>query len=611
MHASCVNFNVPIPIPIRFLLAAFIVSIGFVTAAPSALENNKSTAATTTSDEIFELPQLTVIGERILPDPETWWTYSRHDNFEILSELSERKTRDFVKYFGKYINVITSIMPATRLRTPIPIKIILCDRGSTFSKFGDIWTRRALSFFDGEQVVFVLNLSVDNLQIFPGNRRPNDKTAGNSSPDIGGVIEPENDASDFDINKNIDFGEIETSGAQSLSNLGQITTTAVQFDPVNAALKAIEGEYLHVYFAKLAQPPPEWFMAAMMRMFVSMESWRNKVMIGGSGSNFASFAGFDWLARGAIVPLRQVVGSEPLDKRFTRGQWGTVSFAFMHYCLYRHKSKLQSGFLKFLTLSGKVPVDESVFKKCFGMSYKTMERELVYYARYTNFKQQEYTFKDDTMPKDITVRPATEPEVGRIKGEALLLAGKNISAQIELTTPYFHKNTDLELLGSLALFLLKAENSDRARRIAELAYKGGCKRPRLCLAVANERLQSAIKTAPGKNKDNPDTDDIRIDKTQMESVLAAITDAFGGKPVVPGVYELLAMAWMVSPVPPQPSHFDQLLEGCRIFPDNPELAHRTATLLIEHGQPETARRLTERWSDNPGSDTARQHGHQK
>ena len=95
--------------PVLLVLAAFAtacVSAAITHAAPPPPKG-----------EVVELPALTVTAKRELPPPEMGWNYARFLNFEVLSELTERQTKDFIYYFGQYVNILTAIMPPTEIRT--------------------------------------------------------------------------------------------------------------------------------------------------------------------------------------------------------------------------------------------------------------------------------------------------------------------------------------------------------------------------------------------------------------------------------------------------------------------------------------------------------------
>ena len=577
------------------------------------------------NEPVVELPVLKIVGNRVLPEPERWWNYSRYENFEVLSELGRTRTKHFVEYFGQFINVITSILPSTQLRTSIPAKIILCDRMSTFRKYGDPWRARVVTFYDNEQVVFVVNLSVNDLQTYTlpkATANPLDLSALDYViiPEISGTQKPR-----AKISVSADAGE---GGGEAIISGGpggtddpfmNVDTT----DVVEYALKGLEREYMKVFFARMTPPPPPWFSAAMEYMIMMIDITKKDVLIGevpipySSGTSDASSPftdsttddtdptadmtgtdsgvipdrarGFEWLARGALIPMPQIVEGAPLDPKFDQDLWATQCYAFVHYCLYKRGTKLQPAFFKYLMAASEGPVSEAKFKECFGMSYRDMIWELTNYGSYTDYKEQWFKFKTDPYPENVTVAPATEAQVGRMQGEALLMLGKVAAAQTQFIIPYFRKETDPDLLGSLGLILLETENSARARRLLELSYKGGATRARVCLAVAQTRLEAATDAVEKSNGAQQG-----LNAEQMTAIIEPLSKALGQRPPAAGTYLVLAEAWLLAEMPPKPEHLKVLLDGCRLFPTNIELLWRAATLLIENRHAEDAKPLVER-----------------
>src|SRR5262245_51494361 len=74
---------------------------------------------------VIELPKFEVVDERVLPPKESW-QYAEIPGYEILSSLSEKRTRHFVRDFLLLQQVTAGIMPALfRGDSPVPTAIIL------------------------------------------------------------------------------------------------------------------------------------------------------------------------------------------------------------------------------------------------------------------------------------------------------------------------------------------------------------------------------------------------------------------------------------------------------------------------------------------------------
>lgn len=574
----------------------------------------KAGATPAPSGEIVELPKLTVTANRELPPPEAGWSYSRFLNFEVLSELGERETKNFINYFGQYVNILAAIVPPTEIKTNIPAKIILCDRVSTYSKFGDAFHSRARAFYDKEQIVFVANVAV--VELLPDTPRGQGDTgdAGDALFDELFITPDTGVQSAGEFGTNTPFGTTEYYGAGGAAPITDFYTTGnnpiagmdsanpqvsdpalagqtasagpLAFagnDPFTNSINALQREYVRLYLARMNPKPPSWFVSAVSTMFMGINVGDKTVSLNAIENSLLS------LAKRGAVPLRQVFEDEPMDEAYLSGHASATAFAFMHYCLYRSYSKLQPAFAKFLLASSDGPAGEAVFEQCFGMKYKKMELELQNYAERADYKQQFIKFKEIPAPKNVTVRPATEPEVGRMKGEAFLVLQKPADAQTELITPYLRKDTDPDLLGALGLVLLGTENTDRAHRLLEMSFKAGVRRTRVCLAVAGKRLADALEAARKKDGENA-----KLDIDQLKSVLEPISGALEQKPPAPGAYMLMADMWKHSSIPPKEAHLKLLANGCRLFPGDIDLACATAALQIDNGYLTDAAALLQR-----------------
>ena len=140
--------------------------------------------------------------------------------------------------------------------------------------------------------------------------------------------------------------------------------------------------------------------------------------------------------------------------------WAKQCYAFVHWCLYGEQGKNQRGFLTLLARLSKEPMSESLFKECFKQSYKDMGLTMRGYVEFTNYKMVGLrTPKGEKIPEPppVTLREATEGEIGRIKGETLRLAGHDATARLAMIAPYVRGERDPGLLASIGLALVLQE----------------------------------------------------------------------------------------------------------------------------------------------------------
>src|SRR5262249_28448220 len=149
--------------------------------------------------------------------------------------------------------------------------------------------------------------------------------------------------------------------------------------------------------------------------------------------------------------------------------------------LYGDGGKHQEAFITFIRRLDKEPVSEALFKECFKKSYSDMELTIRGYVEYTTHKVAGVAAQKGQKlpePPPFELRDATEAEVGRIKGDALRLAGHEDAAHLAMIAPYIRGERDPQLLAALGLQEKAAGDPARARKFLEAASQGNAVRPR-------------------------------------------------------------------------------------------------------------------------------------
>jgi len=716
------------------MLAGFVSAFQAQTIA-TATATTTVTAVTTATTAAFagdvavvELPKLEVRGERILPQPEKFWNYSRYQNIEVLSDMTTGRTRNFIRYFGEYLNVINTIFPQTKLNTMLPLKIILCGRESTFRQFGNQRSNSMVVYRNFEQIVFVIytnydpfphredkikvitlpddwdyktgllvsepdaeqnyeamdaranatmngispyrsiavllmpsialntpvlglptnksNVSTGKPQqpVVAGTGTTNAGTGANASAGAGATIVTSATSTtgatfrytlktNNEIAMPYDIGSY--SGASSFyfsrspgfagprfggggwagrgmgggyggfsgypTSPGFVNYSgSVSFDSTDYALRLLQDRIASFYFETFrGRGMPAWYESALRQIWRDVDIWNKNVFVA------KNVAGIIAMSNHTPLPMEQIFedgrtasggASSPGGSRATTRMsgwrnpwnWNSQCYAFVHYCLYKHRTKLQQGFVKFLDAACRGPVDEAFFKECFNMSYKQMENALSAYSNYVDYDTPWYKFIDDPWPKNVVVRSATEAEVGRIKGETLAMAGNKFAAQQELIAPYIRKNTDAELLGALGLHLLANDNPEKARKLLEAAFDGGDNRARVCIALSNLRMASAL-----VEEKKLHGDDAKLTAGEVNAALRPLSVALEQKPVLSAAYLLLADIWQNSAAAPTAEQFNKLVAGVRVFPYNMELIYRITNLMADTGRAKEAAAVAE------------------
>jgi len=123
--------------------------------------------------ETVKLPILTVTDSPDLPPPESW-RYTRVGTFEVLSNASDRATRDLLADFAKFTQAISLVWPAPA-RPIAASTIILCGKGGKFDAFPPAGTVKgdaivpSLFLRNREQVAIVVDVEADRVAIDPNN----------------------------------------------------------------------------------------------------------------------------------------------------------------------------------------------------------------------------------------------------------------------------------------------------------------------------------------------------------------------------------------------------------------------------------------------------------
>lgn len=266
--------------------------------------------------------------------------------------------------------------------------------------------------------------------------------------------------------------------------------------------------------------------------------------------------------------------------------WSAQAYAFVHMCLYGRNQKYQRSFLQFVSRLGREPLSEGLFRECFSMDYKKMALELRGYIGFTDHKYMQFVAKKGQAlpdPPPFELREAPDAVVGRIKGEALRLAGQRSAAHNALIAPYVRGERDPRLLAALGLNEKLAGNDDRARKFLEAASNAKVDRARAYLELARLRLETA--------RAKPNGTEGRLDEMQVASILTPLFTARKTPPPMAEVYAMIAETWSLSEGAPQSEHFEVVLEGVRIFPRDTALVLAATLLAAKRGFPQRAGEL--------------------
>ena len=349
---------------------------------------------------------------------------------------------------------------------------------------------------------------------------------------------------------------------------------------------------------------PAWFIAGFLHLYPQMKFERGTITIPAA----------EWISPGETSLLK----ADPKTTRpllpwaaFLRGDsaannqskeenlrvWASQAELFIRWGLEGKGSPRREGFWKFIERSSVDVPSEKLAQECLGLDYAGLSERVT--AFLPTAVRKEMTLRPGVAIKlpPLALRPATDGEVARIKGDWERLeidyvrqrypdlAAKYIEqARRTLRRAYDRNDRDPRLLAVLGLCEVDAGNDAGARDYLESAARVEIVRPRVWLELARLRLADYLAVPPTGGKLSAD---------QAVDVLTPLFTARQQTPPLPEVYELIAEVWARCAVTPTRGHLAVLSEGVTLFPGRAPLVHRAAALFLEHGHVPEASSLIE------------------
>jgi hypothetical protein len=529
-------------------------------------------------DKPLELPTYTVTDSRELPPPEPW-LYGRIPGFEVLSNASEKSTKRLVGDFQRFFLALSLVWPGVQQKTAVPTSLIICGRGGKFDAFiptGQQRSNRAMASLTlraAEQSAIVIDFQTKVL--------------------------------------NLSTSEGATAAASTTAAAGEDGVSLGGGDPGFQvdAYRQLYREYIRFLLGGVEPRGPAWFEEGVAQIFMAMEVTNTTIIVGkvenpntiSAEQGALNDAGISGTAPAedrdfnAALAKRRLLGMDeffavthdaPEANNALGGTWAKQAYAFVHWGLYGDQGKHQKAFITFLRRLDREPATEALFKECFKQSYQDMLFTIRGYVEFTNYKTagvQAGKGEKLPTPPPFELREATEGEVGRIKGDALRLAGHVAAARTAMTTPYIRGERDPQLLAAIGLLERAANDDGRARKFLEAAAQAKAARPRAYLELAKMRFAEAAA--------KPAETQARFSAEQTVAVLTPLFTARTQTPPLAEVYELIAEAWARSIITPGTDHLGVLDEGVRFFPRTTALVYATAAQKVRAGLVADARSL--------------------
>jgi hypothetical protein len=513
-----------------------------------------ASAAGLGADPVVELPAYVVADSRLLPPPENW-RYGAAPGFEFLSNLSAGATQDRIRDFILFHRAVDLVWPLIRINAQAPAAVVYCAGSDRFAEFAPLGAPRDLSgtisiaLQNHEQAAIIVNLA-----------------AAESEAGAGPALE-------------------------------------------NFANRLIRAEYVHFLFSRIEPAPPPWLAQGLTRLFLKMDYGDGQIRFDASGGGadlprrkalaarlkaaparpLASWTDDPEIRRarqeGALIPFAAFFLATPppgADAESGGTAWDRQCYEFIHLCLFAENGRYRKGLAALALAAMRGPITREGFQSCFQLTYEEMQVAL--WANTQSAAEVGVKFPAAAGdPAHVALRPATDAEAGRIKGDALRLEHRFSDAHLALIAPYLRGSRDPQLLAALGQEEAAAGKDERARRFLEAAAAGKTTRARAYVELARLRYAAARAAPAGAGGE--------LSPEQWAPVLASLATARGLRPALRETYELLAAGWRECAVKPTREQLAPVIEGVELFPDDLELVYRAAVLLGDCGLTDAARQL--------------------
>ncbi len=531
-----------------------------------------------TAGPVIELPKFVVTDSRELPPPEAW-RYATMPGFEILTNASDKATQRLMRDFDMFRQALSHVWPVPQ-RGGQPTALIICGKGGKFDAFvpkgKSVVDAGLASMFlkKGDRAAIVIDLQATTLNVLNIDDS-RDAATGTDS----GLISVDHDK------------QLYREYVHYLLSRSEPRLAAWLEEGLAQIIMRMKFDRKWIEFAKLEDPNTVSAQAAFTAEFnaaAAAEEGGGLALAGAPAEDLDFNAA---LRRRALVPLDKFFAishdSPEALNPLGNNRWAKQAYAFVHMCLYGYKGKYLKAFTTFMQRSAREPVTETMFKECFNMTYQKMLMEIRSYVDFTVYEHKEYRSKVDVIipPPPLALRDATQSEIGRIKGETLMLGGNAGAARATLIAPYIRGERDPLLLASLGLHERVAGEDDRARKFLEAAVAAKVVRAEAYLELARYRHADALAKPAGPNG--------RFSAPQAAGVIDLLMTARTQPPHQPAVYDLLADTWARSPLTPKREDVGALVDGVRLFPGRLKLAYQVAALSADAGQLDVAHSLAE------------------
>jgi len=279
---------------------------------------------------------------------------------------------------------------------------------------------------------------------------------------------------------------------------------------------------------------------------------------------------------------------------------------FLYYCLFVPAANARRAFANLVRTTAMSPIDETLFKKCFGVGYDKFKDDMYAYFRTISKDNPNYEYNpwgrpylrinmppDADPAKPIEFRPARPGEATRIISDWFDVCGTAASSHDSLLQAYERSPQaaeDPQFIATVALN--EARYGDRAKAITllEKAIRAKVTRPNVYRTLSRLYLEDILDRKGA---------DYRLTAPELQDILNPLIIAFNQPQPNPQNYTLFATVFEHTDLTPDETYQAIITEGCRRFPDNIDMLEKILPAFAKRGYKTEAITLAEQSAQTP------------
>ena len=505
---------------------------------------------------VVELPPL------LVEDTHTGsaWTFASVPGFEFLSQCPSDQTENFVAGVFRAHEVLKLMIPESlQVRLSVPTAFILYPKSKEKNLSGALLEQMNRYASEGE--------TSRHVGVIPGLR-----------------LDDEDSTEIFSLLSSSGFSESDERGLNLASRQGLPPASAG--GDSNLSIQAGYAEFL---MGTRRPSPPPWLLLGMLQLFNLSDPGVEDIVI-----NEATWISPEQTRRllddpdapRTLLPLAELFeapvpakGQDAFSAQ-RRSVWFSEAMLFIRWSFEGNDEQRVAAFRRFAVAACEGPVDESLFRECFGMDYARMRDELSDYLPLALHRRIRITGTLRPTPQ-VVVRTASRAEVARMKGDWERRAARHLrqtyptfsQTYLDQSKATFQRAfeagvNDPLVWGAAGLTYWERGEVDQARSYLERAVLAGVARPSVYLTLARIRYMDAL----SHSKENAG----RFSAADAASIETLLRAGLAEDPPLPGFFLILSdVRARVGDVPDDGS-LAILDRGCRLFPELSGLVYRTA-----------------------------------